>query len=44
MSTMTIDSPRPSSMPTRFTWTVEEYLRLYELGFFNNRRVELLHG
>ncbi|MEO6810252.1 MAG: Uma2 family endonuclease [Isosphaeraceae bacterium] len=30
--------------PRRLRWTAEEYYRLAELGFFRNRRVELIEG
>lgn len=34
---------RPDGIATR-RWTAEEYLRLAELGFFDNQRVELIDG
>jgi Uma2 family endonuclease len=30
--------------PRRLRWTADQYYRLGDLGFFRNRRVELIHG
>lgn len=34
----------PEDYPNRFRWSREQYYRLYDLGFFRDRKVEMLHG
>ena len=34
----------PSAPPSPRRWTIEEYYRLGELGFFNDQRVELIES
>lgn len=37
-------SPRGSTPPPRRHWSSDEYYRLYELGFFEGQRVQLING
>lgn len=41
---MTIPTLQKTEEPKTFRWTREEYYRLAKLGFFNERRVELIEG
>lgn len=34
----------PADYPNRFQWDCDQYRRLYDLGFFGGRKVELLDG
>jgi len=36
--------PTQTAPPTRRRWTIDEYYRLGEMGFFNDQRVELIDG
>jgi Uma2 family endonuclease len=44
MTTATISPPQVETGPHPWTWTSEQYYKLGELGFFQAKRVELIHG
>jgi Uma2 family endonuclease len=41
---MPIAKAKPQALPRTWRWTREEYYRLYDQGFFQDRRVELIDG
>jgi Uma2 family endonuclease len=44
MATATITPPAARVAPQPWTWSTEQYYKLSELGFFEGKRVELIHG
>jgi len=44
MTMATLTPPPVETGPRTWKWTTEQYYKLGELGFFRDKRVELIHG